>query len=274
MPGLRCGEPRRQQLSSLGPIPTQSRLTTRAHRLTAGRLVGDPRELVSELEASPRLPDGTNERFAGYGVMGLPFRAGHLLAMRRFPASSIGPGYRSVWHRDPEERWTFFQDAAPEVACTRYFGGAADEVVRASIDIDWSAADELSITVVGGGHQLDWRMSLATSHATRLMNAVGLVLPDSWWRNQMFLAAISRLAPAILHTGRLRLTGVTPNGQHFIVNPSLTWLITEASATLDGLDLGDPGPAPRQGKLGDFLVPQQGIFAIGRAFFEAAGSTP
>jgi hypothetical protein len=39
------------------------------------------------------------ERFAGYGVMGLPFRSGHYLALRHFPASSIGPGFRAVWHR-------------------------------------------------------------------------------------------------------------------------------------------------------------------------------
>src|ERR1700722_13815023 len=105
-----------------------------------------PRELVAELEASPRVPSGTDERFAGYGVMGLPFRSGHLLALRRFPASSVGPGYRSVWHRDPHGRWTFFQDVASDVACTRYFGAAIDEVVKATIDIDWTAPNGLSVT--------------------------------------------------------------------------------------------------------------------------------
>lgn len=70
----------------------------------------DPREVVAEIEAHPSLPEGSEERFAGYGVMGLPFSSGHLLVLRRFPASSVGPGYRSVWHRDPDRRWTFFQD--------------------------------------------------------------------------------------------------------------------------------------------------------------------
>jgi hypothetical protein len=35
-------------------------------------------------------------------LMGLPLASGHILAMRRFPASSVGPGYTSVWHRGPE----------------------------------------------------------------------------------------------------------------------------------------------------------------------------
>jgi hypothetical protein len=115
---------------------------------------------------------------------------------------------------------------------------------------------------------LDWRMSLSLSNATRLMNSLGSVLPDSWWRRPTFLAVMSRLVPPILHTGKLRLAGVAPNGQRFIVNPSLTWLIADTAATLDGLDLGDVGAAPTPGKLGDFRIPQRGIFAIGRAFFE------
>jgi hypothetical protein len=241
---------------------------SRAHAAKARSSSGDPRALVSDLEACPRLPSGTDERFAGYGVMGLPFVSGHLLAMRRFPASSVGPGYRSVWHRDPDGAWTFFQDAGPGVACTRYFGAAVAEVVEATIDISWRAPKELSVTVVGGGHRLEWRMALASSPATRLMNALGSVLPDSWWRSERFLAVVARLIAPMLHTGELRLAGVAPNGQHFIVNPSLTWLIADAAATLDGCDLGEVGPAPAQGTLGDFRIPQRGIFAIGRAFFE------
>lgn len=52
----------------------------------------EPRTLIEQLEASASLPAGSNERFSGYGVMGLPFRSAHILAMRRFPASSVGPG--------------------------------------------------------------------------------------------------------------------------------------------------------------------------------------
>ena len=79
---------------------------------------------------------------------------------------------------------------------------------------------------------------------------------------------MSRLIPPILHTEQLRLTGVAPNGQRFRVNPSMTWLIADTEATLDGSDLGEIGPAPLQGELGDFRIPQRGLFAIGRAFFE------
>jgi hypothetical protein len=260
--------PRTEQLKGANPVPTHSPGRPRVHAPHTNGRFGDPRQLVSELEASPRLPSGANERFAGYGVTGSPFRSGHLLAMRRFPASSVGPAYRSVWHRDPHGRWTFFQDVAPDVACTRYFGAEVAEVVNATIDIDWIAPNELSVTVVGGGHRLEWRMTLASSNTTRLMNSLGSVLPDAWWRSQRFLALMSRVIPPLLHTGPIRLAGVAPNGQQFTINPSLTWLIVDTTATLDGADFGEDGPAPTQGRLGDFRIPQRGIFAIGRAFFD------
>jgi hypothetical protein len=234
----------------------------------------EPREPVYELEASPRLPSGLEERFAGYGVMGLPFRSGHLLAMRRFPASSIGPGYRSVWHRDPHGRWTFFQDVAPEIACTRYFGAAIDEVVDATIDIDWSAPSELSITVVGGGHRLDWHVTLTSSVTTRLMNAIGAVLPERWWRSHRFLAFMAMVSGTMLRAGKLGLTGRAPNGQRFTAAPLRVWLIADTAATVDGVDLGEMGPASTPGELGDFRIPQRGIFAIGRAFFDSDFNRP
>ena len=53
-----------------------------------------PKELVEALDKRAELPDGQWEGFSGYAVIGLPFRSGHVLALRRFTASSLGPGYR------------------------------------------------------------------------------------------------------------------------------------------------------------------------------------
>ncbi|HZA24439.1 MAG TPA: hypothetical protein VFA32_17870, partial [Dehalococcoidia bacterium] len=87
----------------------------------------EPRDLVNRLEQAPEVPAGGEERFAGYGVMGLTFTSGHILGLRRFPASSLGPGYTSVWHRNPEGRWNIYQNVPPEQACPRYFGNAVAE---------------------------------------------------------------------------------------------------------------------------------------------------
>ena len=48
--------------------------------------------MVQRLEVEATLPAGAEERFAGYGIMGLPFASGHVLVLRGFPVSLIGPG--------------------------------------------------------------------------------------------------------------------------------------------------------------------------------------
>jgi hypothetical protein len=232
--------------------------------------MGDPRELVAQIEVHPSLPGGSEERFAGYGVMGLPFSSGHLLALRRFAASSVGPGYRSVWHRDPEGRWTFFQDVPPEQGCARYFGAAVGDVPSAKIDIDWDGPAQFSVTVTDGSRRLDWSVRLTSSGITRVMNAVGSRLPEAVWRRRLFLAAMGVVAGPMLRAGKVRLAGRAPNGQRFVANPLLIWFVADSEATLDGVNLGAIGPSPTPGRLGDFWVPQRGVFAIGRAFFEAA----
>ena len=65
-----------------------------------------PRQAVAALQSRPVLPEGSDERFSGYGVLGVPFESGHYLALRDMVANSIGPAYRAIWHRDPAGHWT------------------------------------------------------------------------------------------------------------------------------------------------------------------------
>jgi hypothetical protein len=74
----------------------------------------DPRTIIQEIEHIGSVPAGTEDRVAGYAVIGLPFGSGHVFSLRRFPASSVGPGYTSVWHRDPEGYWSFYSTVSPE----------------------------------------------------------------------------------------------------------------------------------------------------------------
>ena len=48
---------------------------------------------IKQIEVSASLRPGSSDRFSGYAVIGLPFRTGRVLALRRFPASSLGPGH-------------------------------------------------------------------------------------------------------------------------------------------------------------------------------------
>jgi hypothetical protein len=226
-----------------------------------------PKILIDRLEQGLSLPTGDLERFSGYGVMGLPFASGHVLGLRRFPASSIGPGYTSVWHRSPDGRWTFYQDVQPQHACTRYFGGAISETLEREITITWSHADSFTV-IIRDEVNLRWQVSLTATPATRLINTLSYSLPEGLWHNPTFLKLMGRVASLVLQAGHINLTGATPNGQSFVTNPRKIWLIDSSTATLRGEDLGNIAPLQSQARLGDFWIPQRGIFAIGGAMFE------
>ncbi len=226
----------------------------------------DPRTLVARLEAAPALPLGDDERFNGWGVMGLPFRSGHVLALRRFPYTTVGPGYASVWHRTPAGEWTFYSTVPADRACPRYYGEAASASVQAEVRVAWEAPLALRVSVPAAA--LEWEIALAATPATRFMNAMGRLMPAAAWRSPAVLSAMEALAGPLLGVGRVGLHGTVPNGQWFVANPRLVWAVAGSRAVLAGRDLGPPGPVRPQAALGDFLIPQRGMFAIGRAYFE------
>ena len=103
-----------------------------------------PREYALESERHPHLPPGTEERVSGYGVMGQTFASGHVLGLRRWTASSVGEQFASIWHREPDGRWHFYESAQPEFACSRWFGGRTFE--SKGIFPGWRVSTVLSIT--------------------------------------------------------------------------------------------------------------------------------
>lgn len=226
----------------------------------------EPRDYAERIERMPELPRGDGERFGGYGVMGAPFASGHVLAMRRFTASSVGAGYTSVWHRDPDGAWTFYADVEPLNACTRFFGSGVRHAVECPIDVSWPAPRVMRVGVPSAG--LTWEVELASTVATRALNAMARVMPDPLWKDRRVLSMMAAVAGPALSAGRLGVQGRAPNGQLFVANPMVLWTIARTSASIGDTDLGRLGPLAVQAQLGDFWIPQRGLFAVGRAFFE------
>ena len=225
----------------------------------------DPRELVRSIEATASLPAGVGDRFAGYSVMGLTFASGHVLALRRFPASSVGPGYTSVWHRTPAGLWTFYSTVPAVQGCERYFGGEIESNVCAPIRVDWQGPSHLRV-LVETRQPIDWYMTLCETPVSRMMNAAARKIPDRWWRNRFVLRMISLASSVALDIGWINLSGLTPNGQRFLANPQRLWLVGASRAFINGVFAGEMAPLAEQPRLGDFHIPQRGIFAVGRSF--------
>jgi len=227
----------------------------------------EPRDIALEMEKGVDLPHGDGERFSGYGVMGLPFRSGHLLALRRFPNASIGRGYTSVWHRRPDGSWVFIQDAPPQNACTRYFGRAVDYRVEGDIRIEWETPRKLAVCI-DGDYSMRWEVSLTQNAVSRTMNAAAGWLPDRWWRSESVLKAFGTVGGTLMGSGRLNLTGKVPNGQRFVANPKIVWIVESTTAEVCGRSLGSMGALPRQANLADIWLPQNGRFFVGNVYME------
>jgi hypothetical protein len=228
------------------------------------------REAVASFERRPGLLGGDGERFAGYGVMALPFESGHVLALRRYPASSIGRAYTAVWVRDPEERWTFYSDASPEESCARYASSALYATVTAPIRLWWPAPRVLHVEVPGA--TISWRVELSATVTTRVLSALARALPASAWRQVPVLRVAATLAGLLLARGRLALHGRMPNGHRFRIAPRQIFSIRSSRATIGGRDLGSVRALPAQVRLADLWLPQAGIFAVADTCFEGPGS--
>ncbi|WP_406246423.1 hypothetical protein ACI7YT_14670 [Microbacterium sp. M] len=233
------------------------------------------RDLAAVAESHDDLLSGASERFSGYALMSLPFASGHVLGLRRFPVTSVGPGYTSVWSRTPAGAWTIYTTIDPQLSCPRYFGSALESTSVHPIAVDWTG--DLAFTVrIEDDIDLRWDVVLTETGTTRMMSGMAGALPDGFWRSSMFLSALGGIAGPSLRAGRIGMTGRTPNHQRFRARVARMWVVGESSASLHGEDLGPVAPLREQTRLGDFWMPQRGIFMLGGAEFDPqdAGAHP
>ena len=203
-----------------------------------------------------------HEYVKGWGVFGLPFSSGHLLALRVFPENDFGP-YRTLWHRDPDGRWSIFVDGGRlDTACPRYYGAACDQTGFARIDLTWTGPASLQVTM--DSPSLDWTLTATTTPLLRVLNPVSAALPLATWRPRSLVRARERLAQA-LGMGHLEMSGVMPSGHTGTLMPQRMYLIDTSRATFDGFDLGRPVRLPDNPRSGDVPLPARGVLAVGGA---------
>ncbi len=225
-----------------------------------------PAEIVARASLEALLTRPGRDEVAGFVVVGQPFASGDLLCLRRFPASTFGPGYASVWHRSPGGSWTVYTSILPEQSCPRFIGAAVSRVIETPIEVDWTGPSDLTVTVPAV--QLRWRMRVASTPVTRMMNLMMSLMPAALFRNNPVLTMMSFMSTAMLAAGRLRLRGLVPNGQWFQAAPRRVWVVPEASASIGRRDLGPAAPLAVQAMLGEVPMPQRGVLMMGAFSFE------
>jgi hypothetical protein len=224
-------------------------------------------ELASRLSRLPgrrgRPPWPNHEYVRGWGVFGLPFDSGHVLALRVFPENDFSP-YRTLWHRSPDGDWSIYVNGTHlETACPRYYGPACKRTAFARIDIDWPGPASLRVTM--DAPSLDWTLVASETPVLRVLNAVSPLMPSWTWGSGAPLRARELLAEHVLHLGDIRLSGTMPSGHAGILMPQQMYFIDESTAVLDGQHLGRPTTVRPNPLIGDVPLPARGVLAIGQA---------
>jgi class 3 adenylate cyclase len=206
----------------------------------------------------------------GYGIWSVQFESGDLFALRCFPFAGLG-GFTTLWHQAPDLSWRMYVASdTPDAACPRYFGSAVVSAELADINVEWETERDLRIRV-RRRHMLDldWKVRLRSSWRTRVLNAVSRLLPEGTWRWPILPSVMGTVVRRFLDLGDMRLTGQTPNGQRFWLNPRKVFLADQSSAHLDGRDLGAIAVPQRVVRLADYALPKRPLFAVGDAYAEA-----
>lgn len=232
----------------------------------------EPAEVAAALERGGQVIPGDGDRYSGYAVLGVGFTSGDVLALRRFPLTSRGPAYTSVWHRSPAGRWTMFTDVADH-GCSRYFGPALDEVIVGPIRIEWTSPRRVEIAV-DGGRRLTWSLLMRSTAITRAFNRMAPHVGALCARYPRLLTVLAAIVRLLLRSGPMRFGGVTPSGAVFMAQPWALWIVRASRACIAGEDTGPDRALEESLALGDFRIPRRGLFAASHTVVAAALNAP
>jgi hypothetical protein len=220
---------------------------------------------VSQLpEVRGRAAWAGHEYVKGWGVFGLPFDSGHVLALRVFPENDFAP-YRTVWHRDPQGKWAIYVDGPRlDTACPRYYGDACEHTGYAGVGLAWTGPATLRVTMEQPA--LEWTLTASSTWLLGALNAASAALPLATWRTRPLLWARELMAQA-LGMGHLQLCGVMPSGHTGTLMPQRMFFVDDSRARFDGLDLGRPVHLRENPTIGGVALPARGILAMGEAMW-------
>lgn len=226
-------------------------------------------DLASQLSALP--PEQGESQWAdheyvrGWGVFGLPFDSGHVLALRVFPSSDFG-AYRTLWHRDPDGNWAIYVHGPRlETACPRYYGNACRHTGFATLDLEWTGPATLRVTM--DSPAVEWTLTASSTPTLTLLNGLSSALPLSTWRHRSLIRLRERIAGR-LGLGQVEMQGIMPSGHTGTLMPKKMFFIEESRATFDGVELGRPVQLKENPRIGNVPLPARGMLSVGQAMWQ------
>ncbi|SFR32413.1 hypothetical protein [Halogeometricum limi] len=192
---------------------------------------GDASEsLVPE---SPRL-----EPFSGTFVPGICFDSGYCLWAFDFRSvpDDLAP-FSDVWVFAPDGERTLYIDSA--VARDVISGNHRfDRTVVADVSIDRPRDGEVIVTVVSDDASIAFEVRFEKTVGTRVLNVLSAVTPDAVARTRFGSALSTALLNRLVDANGTKVAGRFGTGEPYRFTADRTWAVTDATATIDGVDAG------------------------------------
>lgn len=227
--------------------------------------------------ASHASPDASTDAaadlrpFSGLSLPGVCFESGHCLWLLDFESTPTPHGgYTEVWVLDPDgtRRLYVSEGAAIDTVCEFH-----DFDATHAAEMTVERTDEgLSLSMAAAdGTRLDWSLAFEATPATRLLGVVSRLTPDAVARSSVGRAVSTVSLNTLLGLGGLPVGGHTETGRAYFAAADRLYRVGDATATLDGVDLGGV-VAPRERiAFGDIVTTDRPVAFVGDLFLEYRG---
>ena len=243
----------------------------------------------SKAEADRRDADGRLEPFSGVLSPGIAFESGHCFWFFHFESTPTAIGtYDHVWLISPAGERTLYVDpldAGSYVQTYHAFdrvhgatisweptssdgrandGETGDGTTTDSERRDGTIPDNMAVSVDGDdGTTIELQVDLAPSTGTRLLGAITALTPTAVLRSGIGERISNRTFSLLMDVNDLKVAGTTDTGEPYRVEPDALRVATDASATLNGDDLGELTPPNRPIEFGDAVAPNTPLVSFG-----------
>jgi hypothetical protein len=115
---------------------------------------------------------------------------------------------------------------------------------------------------------LEWTVTALQTPAFRVMNALSPRMPLRTWQSPRLVRTREQLAHRFLGLGDILLSGPMPSGHQGTLMPERMYIIGQATAVLDGVDLGHAARVKSNPMIGALPLLAPGVLAVGRGTWQ------
>lgn len=224
-------------------------------------------------EAREQSTDETLQPFHGLFVPGIRFESGHSVWLLDFETTPtpLG-GYCEVWLVTPDgERILFVESETVGREVSQYHD--FDRISTANIDRTWTGRDDLHLVVdTADGTELALDVELTATPRSRMVGAMSRLTPTPVARSDFGLWMTNQSLDKVLGLGGLKAAGRTETGKRYHGEPERIALVKDATATLNGDDLGSVVAPPESIAFGDIHLTNRPVFFFGDLNMEYAAN--